>query len=246
VCSSDLNNGRFQLSAVRPGNYTLHAFADGVLGEYARADVTVSAGKPLDLGTIEWTPDRRGKQIWEIGIPNRTGAEFAKGDDYAHDGMFLVYAKLFPSDVNYVVGKSDYRKDWFFEQVPHSESPDAKPAGYNMGTPQGRATPWTISFDLAQAPRGKAHLRLALAANSARQIDVVVNGQAVGQVDHLMTDGAIGRNGILGIWSERDVAFDASALKAGNNTLKLIVPAGSLTSGVIYDYLRLELDEAGK
>jgi rhamnogalacturonan endolyase len=241
------SGGRFQLTAVRPGNYTLHAFADGVLGEYAKADITVSEGKPLDLGAIEWTPQRHGRQIWEIGVPNRTGSEFAKGDDYAHDGMFLVYAKMFPNDVNYIVGKSDYRKDWFFEQVPHNENPDAKAAGYNMGASQGRATQWTISFDLPQAPRrGKAHLRLALAATSARQIDVVVNDQPVGQVDHLITDGAIGRNGITGIWSERDVEFDAATLKAGTNTLKLIVPAGSLTAGVIYDYLRLELDESAK
>ena len=87
-------------------HHTLHAFADGVLGEFTKADITVSAGEPLDMGTIDWTPDRRGKQIWEIGSES-TGAEFAKGDDYAHDGMFLVYANLFPNDVNYIVGKSD-------------------------------------------------------------------------------------------------------------------------------------------
>lgn len=240
------NSGRFHLNAVRPGNYTLHAFADGVLGELTKADITVSAGKPLDMGTIDWTPDRRGKQIWEIGVPNRTGAEFAKGDDYAHDGMFLVYAKLFPNDVNYVVGKSDYHKDWFFEQVPHNEDPESKAAGYNTGTKPGRATPWTISFDMAQAPHGKAHLRIALASTSTRQLDVVVNDQPVGKLDRLMVDGAIARNGILGVWSEKDVAFDASALKAGTNTLKLIVPGGPMTSGMIYDYLRLEIDEAGK
>ena len=60
----------------------------------------------------------------------------------------------------------------------------------------------------------------------------------------MFSDGAIARNGILGVWSEKDVVFDASALKAGTNTLKLIVPAGPMTAGVIYDYLRLELDEA--
>jgi rhamnogalacturonan endolyase len=240
------NSGKFRLNAVRPGNYTLHAFADGVLGELAKADITVSAGKPLDLGTIDWTPERHGKQIWEIGYPNRTGAEFAKGDDYAHDGMFLVYAKMFPNDVNYVVGKSDYRKDWFFEQVPHSTDPENKPAGYNTGTKPGRATPWTISFDLAQAPKGKAHLRIALASTSTRQLDVVVNDQPTGTVEHLVVDGAIARNGIIGVWSEKDFVFDASSLKAGTNTMKLIVPAGSMTSGMIYDYLRLEIDEAGK
>ena len=30
-------------------------------------------------------------------------------------------------------------------------------------------------------------------------------------------------------------------LHAGGNTLKLTIPAGGLTSGIVYDYLRLEL-----
>jgi hypothetical protein len=33
-------------------------------------------------------------------------------------------------------------------------------------------------------------------------------------------------------------------LKAGENEIQLTVPAGDLTTGVVYDYLRLELDEA--
>jgi rhamnogalacturonan endolyase len=237
------DGGRFHIPAVRPGNYTLHAFSDGVLGEFAKSDITVASGTPLDLGTLEWTPVRHGKQIWEIGFPNRTGAEFFKGNDYAHDGMFLQYARLFPSDVNYVIGKSDYAKDWFFEQVPHNENPDAKPAGYNMGTSPGRATPWSITFELPQAPHGTAHLRLALASTSTREIEVAVNGQPAGKVDRLYSDGAIARNGITGVWAEKDLPFDASLLKSGTNVLVLTVPAGPMTAGVIYDYLRLELDE---
>jgi rhamnogalacturonan endolyase len=239
-------NGSFRIPDVRPGKYTLHAFAEGILGEYAKTDIAIEPGKTVALGNLEWTPVRHGKQVWEIGIPNRTGAEFAKGDDYAHDGMFLLYAKLFPTDVNYVIGKSDYSKDWYFEHVPHNENPDAKPAGYNTGAAPGRATPWSVTFDLAQAPQGQAHLRLAIASASTREIAVEVNGQPVGKVDQLVGDGAIARNGITGIWREKHVAFDAAALKAGTNVLKLTVPAGSTTSGVIYDYLRLELDDKTK
>jgi hypothetical protein len=33
-------------------------------------------------------------------------------------------------------------------------------------------------------------------------------------------------------------------MKAGDNVMKLTIPEGGLTSGVIYDYLRLELDAA--
>jgi rhamnogalacturonan endolyase len=37
--------------------------------------------------------------------------------------------------------------------------------------------------------------------------------------------------------------FDGALLKAGENEMQLTVPAGEVTSGVVYDYLRLELDE---
>lgn len=35
-------------------------------------------------------------------------------------------------------------------------------------------------------------------------------------------------------------------MKEGQNVLLLTIPAGGLTSGIIYDYLRLELSQAGQ
>ncbi len=49
-------DGNFTIPNVRPGTYTLHAFADGVLGEFSQANITVQAGKTLDLNKIEWKP----------------------------------------------------------------------------------------------------------------------------------------------------------------------------------------------
>ena len=235
--------GRFTLSNVRPGNYTLHAFADGVLGEYAKTDITAEPGKPIDLGKLQWTPVRRGKQLWEIGIPNRTGAEFLKGDDYNHDGMALLYARLFPNDVNYVVGKSDFRKDWYFMHVPHADNPNAHAGIFGTGAGNGRATPWSIAFDLANPARGKATLRVAIAGGGAREIGVTVNGQLAGKIAR-PADSGISHNGIMGIWMEHELPFDASLLKAGTNVVTLTIPAGPVNTGVIYDYLRLELDES--
>jgi hypothetical protein len=37
--------------------------------------------------------------------------------------------------------------------------------------------------------------------------------------------------------------FDGALLKAGENEIQLTVPAAELDSGVVYDYLRLELAE---
>jgi rhamnogalacturonan endolyase len=229
-------DGTFSISNVRPGDYELHAITDGVLGEFAKAGITVPESGKIDLGKLEWKPVRYGRQIWEIGVPNRNASEFLKGDDYWHWGSYLLYAKLFPNDVHYVVGKSDYAKDWFIEQVPHVEQDNG------TGRGMGRSTTWTITFNLPDAPKGRATLRLGICGAAARSIDVAVNDQHAGAVDDLTYNATINRDGIQGSWVEKNVAFDAALMKAGENTLKLTIPAGGLTSGVIYDYLRLELE----
>jgi rhamnogalacturonan endolyase len=265
------NDGYFTIPNVRPGTYTLHAIADGVLGEFAKTDVTVETGKWLDLGSLTWTPVRHGRQLWDIGIPNRNASEFFKGDDFAHDGMALMYATLFPNDVNFVIGKSDYHKDWYFQQPPHADAATiaaaaksaargsvmlpgtTRPAGARgfVRPPAltGAATPWNITFDMPSAPaHGKATLRLAISGTGARSVDVSLNGKSVGKLDRLVTDGTMGAtgNGIQGIWYEREVPFDATLLQAGTNVLTLTVPAGPLSGGMIYDYLRLELDDSAQ
>jgi rhamnogalacturonan endolyase len=235
------SRGNFSIPNVRPGRYTLHAFADGVLGEFTLTNVAVKAGETLALRKLDWQPVRFGKQLWDIGIPNRKGSEFFKGDDYYHWGWYLEYPKLFPNDVNYVIGKSDFRKDWFFEQVPHNENP-----ANTTGTGQGRSTPWTIAFDLPAALRGKATLRLAIVGVSTRGLTVDLNDQSIGSVTGLVYNATINRDGIGGSYTQRDLVFDASLMKAGRNVMKLTIPAGGLMSGILYDYLRLELDETAK
>jgi rhamnogalacturonan endolyase len=108
----------------------------------------------------------------------------------------------------------------------------------------GRATPLAIQFDLPDTPHGQATLRLAICGTGTRTIEVTVNDQPAGNVDRLSSDGVIARHALQGIWYERELSFDAALLKKGRNILKLIVPAGPINNGVIYDYLRLELDEA--
>ena len=232
-------DGHFKIPNIRPGTYQLHAIADGVLGEFSQQPIEIKPGQSLDLGKLEWKPVRYGKQLWDIGIPNRTGAEFFKGDEYFRWGWYVEYPKLFPDDVHFEIGKSDYTKDWFFEQVPH-DTKDDNPTGQG----QGRATPWTITFDLPEQPKGKATLRLAICGCGTRTLDVTVKDSKPFTIPMPSYNATINRDGIGGYWSERDLAFDAALMHAGQNSIVLTVPAGSLTSGVIYDYLRLELDES--
>jgi len=229
--------GNFTIPNVRPGHYTLHAIADGVLGEFDLSNVTVSAGTTLKLGKLIWQPVRYGRQLWDIGIPNRTASEFFKGNEFFHWGWYLKYPKLFPNDVNYVIGQSDFHKDWFFEQVPHDENP----ADTN-GRGVGRSTTWSIIFTLPEILHGHATLRLAICGVGARELSVSVNDHSIGTITNLIYNATINRDGIGGFWSEHDIGFDGSLLKAGKNVMKLTIPPGSLTSGIMYDYLRLEFD----
>jgi rhamnogalacturonan endolyase len=258
-------DGKFTISDIRPGTYTLHAFADGVLGEYTNYNITVTAGKTLDLGKLEWKPVRFGKQVWEIGYPDRTGGKFYKGDgsNYWLWGWCVRYGDLFPNDITYTIGKSDYHKDWFFEQVPHQlseawKNPAAKdplnqPFGWmktatgnqNMwgSIGRGRATTWTIKFNMDKTPRGQAALRIALAgADGGGGLAIAVNGRSVGSIRPVATN-ALRYNTDTGVWEEYVQRFDAALLKEGENQMQLTVPAGDLDSGVVYDYLRLELNE---
>jgi len=304
-------DGRFTIANMRPGTYTLHAFANGVLGEFAKADITVEAGRKIDLGKLEWQPVRYGKQIWEIGYPDRTGDKFFKGDqeNYWLWGWGIRYSGLFPNDITYTIGRSDYRKDWFFEEVPHSTTtawlnPAAKdPYNQRFGWVniptdskdpwpqwgQGRATTWTVKFTMLKASTGTAVLRVSLAGadgggnralgaggpgsagggnpaggnpvfsggqragggsayvGSDQQggLAIGVNGQPVGAI-HPVATNALRYNTNKGVWYQYIQKFDAALLKPGENEITFTVPAGDVTTGVVWDYVRLELNDGSK
>ncbi|HEX5272650.1 MAG TPA: polysaccharide lyase family protein, partial [Gemmataceae bacterium] len=71
---------------------------------------------------------------------------------------------------------------------------------------------------------------------------IAVNGQAAGTLWPVPTN-ALRYNTNKSVWQELTLKFDAALLKQGNNEVRLTVPAGEVTTGVVYDYLRLELKE---
>jgi rhamnogalacturonan endolyase len=108
---------------------------------------------------------------------------------------------------------------------------------------RGRATTWTIKFNMDKAAQGQAALRIALAgADGGGGLAIAVNGKSVGSIRPVATN-AMRYNTDTGVWEEYVQRFDATLLKAGENEMTLTVPAGDLCSGVVYDYLRLELNE---
>ena len=86
-------------------------------------------------------------------------------------------------------------------------------------------------------------MRLPICGVGSRSLTATMNDQSIGTVSNLTYNATINRDGIGGYWMEHNLAFDASLMKSGTNLLELTIPAGGLTSGILYDYLRLELDE---
>lgn len=231
------SEGRFALPAVRPGRYTLYAFTSGVLGEFRREEIEVKAGGPLALGELTWTPVRHGRQLWQIGVPDRSAREFRHGDEARRWGRWLDYAKEFPNDVDFTVGKSDPRTDWNFAHGTRP-GPDGK---------EWIGCSWRIHFSvtpagLTGAPEGVATLRFAFAAAHNARLRVSLNGVPLGENTSLGSDNALARAGVHGQYSTWDVSFPARLLTPGDHTLLLEQRAGGAPfKNVMYDSIRLEV-----
>ena len=225
-------DGTFTIPHVRTGSYTLYAFVNGIMGEFRHDGVAVNAGDVMDLGNLSWQPPHFGRTLWQIGTPDRTAKEFRHGDDYRQWGLWKKYPEEFPNDVNFIIGQSRERTDWNYAQV--NVQKDGKWVG----------TTWKVQFDLPQAPKsGTATLRLALASAQNAKLAIAINGVGI---DRYITraDNAMIRAGIHGQYHLRDIPFNATLLKSGRNVLTLQQEAGgNAQKTVMYDCLRLELDE---
>jgi len=225
-------SGNFTIKNARPGKYILYAFNNGILGEYSRADVTVVAGKTTTLGSMTWVPFRNGKQLWEIGVPNRSAEEFRHGDHSWQWGLYNLYPTEFPNDVDYIIGKSNYAKDWNYAQPPRL---DGKGGFTN--------TTWKIEFNMDRAVEGTAVLRLAICGARGGPVDIKLNGNYIGTTGAIPESGVMHRDGIrsqaLNVY---DIRCKAASLKTGNNIIELTKKAKAWPDGILYDYIRFELD----
>ena len=107
-------NGNFVIPFVRPGSYTLSAFAVGAVGEFTYSNnVTITANTTNALGNLTWNVTHPGGQIaWEIGIPDRSAGEFRHGTNYWYAFLWETYSNDFPNPLTYTVGTSNWTNDW--------------------------------------------------------------------------------------------------------------------------------------
>ncbi|CAN1288417.1 Rhamnogalacturonate lyase [Linum perenne] len=213
----------------------------GVVGSFKHPDlVNVQPGGEVKLGPVTYKAPRNGPTLWEIGIPDRSAAEFYVPDpdpQYRQYGLWERYTQLYPkTDLVFEVGKSNYSKDWFFAHVLRESGP-------NNYIP----TTWQIIFDLPDvAPAGNYTLQLALASAQETNTFVYVNDlnakTPAFATERVGKDNAIARHGIHGIYWFFTAGLPSKLFVKGKNTIFLKSARGcqSALSGVMYDYIRLE------
>ncbi|KAI3832438.1 hypothetical protein MKX03_020672 [Papaver bracteatum] len=245
-------DGSFTIKNVRSGDYNLYAWVPGFIGDYKYGNlITVKAGDSIELDDdLVYEPPRNGTTLWEIGIPDRTAAEFfvpdvdpkyvnplyLTKDRFRQYGLWEQYSVLYPrTDLVYTVNSSTYQKDWFYAQVTRK-----------LGEKVYNSTTWQIKFNLDSVDEGTIYkLRVALASTHGAELQIRFNNLGT-ETPHFTTggmykDNAIARHGIHGLYLLFNVDVKSDWLKDGENTIFLSQVRGQGPfNGIMYDYIRLE------
>ncbi|KAK9097004.1 hypothetical protein Sjap_022501 [Stephania japonica] len=245
-------DGYFFINDIRSGDYNLYGWVPSFIGDYKyEVDIIITPGCDIDLGDLVYEPPREGPTLWEIGIPDRSAAEFYvpdpnpkyinklyinHPDKFRQYGLWERYAELYPNgDLVYRVGASDYKTDWFFAQVNRKKDDN---------TYEG--TTWQIVFNLDDVDQSGAYtLQVALASANAAELQVRIN-DATSNPPHFTTgligkDNTIARHGIHGLYWLYSIDVPSTQLVEGDNTIFLTQLRNQTPfQGLLYDYIRLE------
>ncbi|KAI3879855.1 hypothetical protein MKW92_043037 [Papaver armeniacum] len=223
-------DGSFTIKNVHSGDYNIYAWVPGFIGDYKYGNlITVKAGDSIELDDdLVYEPPRNGTTLWEIGIPDRTAAEFfvpdvdpkyanplyLSQDRFRQYGLWEQYSVLYPStDLVYTVNSSTYQKDWFYAQVTRK-----------LGDDKYNSTTWQIKFNLDSVDQGTIYkLRVALASTHGAKLQIRLNNLST-EIPHFTTggtykDNAILRHGIHGLYLLFNVDVKSDWLKDGENTI---------------------------
>lgn len=255
--------GRFTVPAVRPGVYTLTAFADGVLGEFTKEQVRVGAGGRVQLGLLLWRPETHGRTLWQIGTPDRSAGEFhvyGGAQGFRNHLTWLEYPYEFPDGVDFTIGRDDISKDWNFFQPAYRTPGTPTQLAWRGTTPDRSLTSWKIRFGARGYTRGTGTLDIALASSVFGTLKVALNGTDLAAFDPLPGppgDNASYRLAVRGMYRRLPpIAFPARLIRRGENVITLApvrAPKAPPTAtggvddwmepmaGIMYDVIRLQV-----
>ncbi|KAH9995210.1 polysaccharide lyase family 4 protein [Xylariaceae sp. FL0662B] len=155
----DLDTGAVEIPRVKEGIYRLTVYADGIFGWFIEDDVEVSKSAAADVHKFQWEAESAGKEVWRIGIPDKSAGEYKHGNapdeskPLQPEQHRVYWAKWdfpteFPNGVVFKVGESNEAEDFNYIHwsvfFGHSNFYRPEPYYENVNN-------WTIQFDLTPA-----------------------------------------------------------------------------------------------
>ncbi|KVH98834.1 Carbohydrate-binding-like fold [Cynara cardunculus var. scolymus] len=210
------DEGHFSIQNILAGSYNLYAWVPGFIGDYKNpTTITITPGCEIEIGDIVYDPPRDGPTLWEIGIPDRSAAEFHIPDaDPIYTNQFLV------DDPN------RFRQYGLWERYT-TLYPDSD-----------------LLNDVSKNGTYKLRLALASAQVSDLQVRVNDPNKELPlfSTGIIGGDNAIARHGIHGLYWLFNIDIPGTNLNSnGENAIYLTQEIiGTPFRGVMYDYIRLE------
>ncbi|KAK4393937.1 hypothetical protein Sango_1864500 [Sesamum angolense] len=208
---------------------------------------TDEMGGEIQIGDLVYDPPRTGPTLWEIGIPDRTAAEFYIPDPAPEltNKLYINHTEKFRQYgfVGQIYGPISRRRSDLHCWSAIIENTGSLPmlTEITMFLPHGK-----ILFDVRNVIRaGQYTLRIALASASLAEIQVWINDphtrRPLFTTRRIGRDNAIARHGIHGKYWLYRVGISGFQLVNGKNTIYLRQARGlNPFIGVMYDYIRLE------
>ncbi|MCR8666828.1 polysaccharide lyase family protein [Aestuariibaculum sp. M13] len=227
--------GNFDIKHVRPGTYTLFAFKNGAIDEYRMENVTVTAAGTTNLGNINWTiPRNNGKLLWEIGIPDRTAAEYKFGDfDFCEGFVEDKFETTFANPIEYNIEDNNWASVLPYVHTKYIKSDGSRDA-WN----------WNINFTVNGTipTTGNAKLTVAFASVDHAQFWLYLNGNNIFLNYPSAPSGGNAwiRQSNRSKYGIQTFDIPYSNLVQGKNTLTFLMPSNQSNSHVMYDYISLE------
>ncbi|KAF3062421.1 putative rhamnogalacturonate lyase C [Daldinia childiae] len=248
------NTGVVEIPRVKEGTYRLTVYADGIFGWFIQDDVKVSKSGNSTPFKFQWKPESAGKEIWRIGIPDKSAGEYKHG--YAPDTskplqpeQYRVYwanwdfPTDFPDGVRFKIGESKEAEDFnyihwsvfpgksnFFRSQPYYENVNNWTVQFNLtGNQLAGAKKATLTIDLAGVKTANGNSKWADLPNekySNVPYTVAANGRDVETwIIPSYRSGSCGvRSSVVCQNFGKKFEFSTGLLKEGVNELVLSLP----------------------
>jgi len=74
------SEGSIEITRIKAGDYQLTMYAENIFGDFIyNGTISTAPGQKTDFGTITWTAESNGKELWRLGVPDKSAGKYKHG-----------------------------------------------------------------------------------------------------------------------------------------------------------------------